>query len=279
MGEVLLEEIGLRPSDFQTYSGPFGETPPSLVSDRHPDGEFLAMKAPTWAAVWSLKSKRIFWRPPSTFAICWAASGTEVLSLRINPNVVGDEFGRKGWEKWTSLERRSWPDLQLLNGFPVGTEEYASIIASPVGSLVAITEGSQNGFYLILVDYTSTDPSVKPKYENAEMPFTRGPVFSPDGRYLVTIFTDLDWVTKFGSWSDGEDQDTDERKIKVGRVLILSTLSDEKREEFLIDELPELWSPPLRDESVMDLIDLPEFQSERAFTVRLPSGLVRHLTI
>lgn len=272
-----LEEAGLDPAKFEPLAGRFSSRQPFQLLGRHPDGRLGAMGTTTGAAIWDLESGKVVWKSEGVYAISWVANGTEVVLLRIRHMEPEDGWGRPGYD-WTNVcEWRSWPAMTLLNMFHVSVEEQGtSLTASPTRRDAAISWVGEDSAGVILFDYTTDSPDTDEATYWSELRMMRGPVFSPDGRWLVLAVSDEYW------WlAGGRDREASAPggPTSLGRVVIVDVERGEVREVEIVEDIPAGWMPADTDNlDLRDFLGLPQFIGPREFRVTLPTGTARTFT-
>lgn len=101
----------------------------------------------------------------------------------------------------------------------------------------------------------------------------RGPVFSPDGRWLVLAASKDLW------WSGDPDLPARGGPATPGHVVVFDMEPHEAREVEVIEDLPAGWMPADPHEAdERAFLGLPEFIGPREFRVTLPTGTVKSFT-
>jgi len=250
----------------------------NILLDCHADGKLVSLGAFTYgAAVWDLETGKIVWKPEGTSAICWSSDGREIY-------LVTEQYERADEHpsavksppqiKLTYvLERRSWPERELLGtcnlrfrtGWPIG------VLASPRNDLIAVNWMEEDCAGFILVERQPSDVLCQLHADCCfdQSNFTMGPVFSPDGRYLVFVGTRLAW------WSpDPEEWEMPAvgGRVLLGEITILDTTTMIADTIDVEEELAAGWLPPDPETAEAYTIGYPEFTGSEEFRVSLPTG-------
>jgi hypothetical protein len=261
---------------------------PFVVLDEHPDGQFIAMRVtPTdvygeRAAVWSTKSRKTVWLPENANALCWTPDGKEVLLVR--------EFYQREPEKHEVivtplqseyshfLERRTWADKRLVGQCEIDLPRgwIVDLLASPTGTLVCCVWNDQHegGIELFSIAGKEVRQLDGRGYYGKYSNLLEGPVFSPDGRYLVFTYTNYAW------WS-ANDPETPSLggQCKVGWIV----LGDMEAGNYQVIEvhklLPKGWLPPDPNDFCDVLLSSPSFSDPDHFRVVLPTGEERSFSV
>jgi hypothetical protein len=273
---------GKYENDFEPLHG----DQPVVVLDEHPGGEFIAMRVSGGderAAVWSTKSRKIVWQPEGVTALCWTPDGEEVLLVR--------EFYEYQPEKHevivTSLqseyshflERRSWTDKK-----PVGQCEIrlprgwiVNLLASPTGTLVCCVWNDQHeaGIELFSIAGKEVRQLGGRGYDGKHSNLLEGPVFSPDGCYLVLAFGNYAW------WSPGDPETPSlGGQRTVGWVVVGDMRADNYRVKNVQKIVPKGWLPPNDPNDFRHvLLSCPSFTDSDHFKVVLPTGEERSFSV
>ncbi len=254
--------------------------PPSVILDRHPDGRFVALQAHALpldrAAIWDAVSGKLVWQPADTIAVIWLKNGRRILLVREkyepdprHPLIVASPLQS---EYQYSCEQRSWPEQVIVGTYPfdLPTGWPDRVVVSPQNDLAAIRWIEQDcaGFVLVQL-HEEGDRQLAHHTYRTEPNLIQGPVFSPDGRFLVLSCGRAFW------WNDeGEDPRVPATggQYEIDHVTIYEVTSC-SFEEFNIEiQIPSGWLPSDPDDISYQLLGEPEFLSATKFRVALPTG-------
>lgn len=269
---------------------PLDGAKPYTMLDRHPNGQFIALQAYSAAAhgpraaVWDAMSGKLAWKPDGTSALCWSSDGRHALLLREtyqrdpqHPPIIASPL-QSEFTYW--LERQSWPEHTSLSTCGVKPPEgwVDRVVLSPRGEVAAVRwlEQDAAGFVLIGLGPDGDCQWPNAGYRTAPDNLVQGPVFSPDGRFLVLTCGCSFW------WSvDGEDplQPATGGRYEVGHIAIYDLAERGAREILVEDEVREGWLPDDPEDMRYELLGAPLFDSDREFTVMLPTGIERRFGI
>jgi hypothetical protein len=253
---------------------------PRFVLDEHPDGEFIAMQTPPKAhrqraAVWNTRSRKIVWAPEDIDVMCWTTDGQEVLTLRNyyerRPEKHDIIVTPLQSEYTHFLERRSWPGRNLVGYCEVElpTGWVVELIPSPSGRHVcaAWNDQSEAGVELFYMAGNEIQQLRGRGYESKESHLLASPVFSPDGRYLVFMYTKYAW------WSpDDPATSAVGGRCIVGWIVAGDVEACTYRSIETDKVLPRGWLPPDPDDFVDVKLSPPCFTDPDRFNVVLPTG-------
>ncbi len=220
--------------------------------DRHPDGEYVAMRT-GWAAgergeraaVWEVRTGKVAWAPAGAVAIAWLRDGSQSLV------VVGD-----------TLQRLTWPGGEQMATCDVlrsrGEGWIDHIVVGRHDRLAAVRwfDQTEAGFELVDLTRRGTRHLKRKGYRVAGTNLLAGPVFSPSGRFLVCSEGRADW------WEEGS---------LAGQVTIFDTRDSSARHVQVELDVAPGWEPDT-PEAHAGMIGLPRFVSARSFVVPLPTG-------
>jgi hypothetical protein len=215
------------------------------VLDRDPSGQFVAMQADvfirvgtTRVGVWEAVSGKLVWEPEDTLALCWSPDAREVWLIRDHYEPSPDHppmiVSPLQSEYTYFFERRTWPDKRLIHRCVIRppTGWFDHVVASPRGNLAAVRwiEQDRAGFVLVSLDHDVSEQIPTAKFR-AKHNTVKGPIFSPDGRYLVL------------SCGDWQAPSTRRGRCRLGWVWVYDTETDTAREIVVEDDLPPGWPP------------------------------------
>jgi hypothetical protein len=261
---------------------------PFVVLDEHPSGDFIAMKVTAGsdavgerAAIWSTKTRKIVWGPKNVNAVCWTSDGSELLLVResyqrqpgkheliVTP--LQSEFSY-------SFERRSWPDNRLFAQSRLDPPRgwIVDLVASPTGTLACYVWNDQREAGVELVELSGNTVRQLPGqgYYGRESNLLQGPVFSPDGCYLVFTYGKYAW------WSP-DDPETPALggQCNVGWIVVSDLESGNYRVIEVQTVLPKGWLPDNPNDLSTMLIMSPSFCDTHDFKVVLPTGEERYMS-
>jgi hypothetical protein len=147
---------------------------PYWVHDRFE--RFVAATLPEgkkWpVGIWDAKTGELVW---AAGPACWLREGKEVLAL--------------GGDRNQTLERRTWPELELVSSCDVVPWACCNerVAASPRGDLAAVLwwHQTEGGFELVGLDDRHGDRQLQRGYTTWDSNLLEGPAFSPDGRFVA----------------------------------------------------------------------------------------------
>ncbi len=273
MSRILLEDA----SDWEPF---LGEQPFASL-DRHPSGELLAMQVSgdytEKAAVWDARTKKIAWQSEGVNALCWTPAGDEFLVIRqvFRPDPEKpDIFVTPLQREFTHfLERRSWPDDELIDSCQVKapTGWFRQVVASPAGSLACFVWQEQHAAG---VEFVSWEDGPLRRLEGhgyyGPSPLLQGPAFSPDGRHITITYGRQEWW-----WAeDADDPNTPSRGgcLRVGTVVVGDVADGTYSEIPVPATVPERWLPDDPDDINSQLLSKPHVMDSERFAVDLPTG-------
>lgn len=269
---------------------PLHDARPFAVLDRHPDGRSIALQAYAAAAhgpraaVWDTTSGQVIWEPPETSALCWFAQGRRVLLVRASyqrdphhPPRIATPLQR---EVTYSIERQTWPQHEPLRRCVIKPPEgwIDRVVVSPQEDVAAVRwlEQDAAGFLLIGLGPDEDRPWPHAGYRTAPDNLVRGPVFSPDGRYLVLTCGRSFW------WSPNSSdplQPAVGGRYTLGHIAIYDIAENSVRGIPVEDKVRPGWLPPYPQDMAYELLGTPRFADDKAFSVTLPTGCVRHVVV
>jgi len=263
---------------------------PHLVLDRHPDGRAVALQAPfsplDRAAVWDAQTGALIWNPGVTMALHWLPNGEEIVLLRERSAVTRGypplADSPLGDGNWYVLERASWPGRTVVGACKVVLPEGwgNAVTVSPRGDLAAVRWFEQDaaGFVLVALREGGDRQLPDPGYRTAPDNLVQGPVFSPDGRFLVLS-------CGRGFWWAGDDEGEDPTvpasggRYEIGHVAIYDVREKAAQEIVIEEDVPAGWLPEdPEDLEHNELLGEPRFIAAHEFTVTLPTGTERRFS-
>jgi hypothetical protein len=268
---------------------PLDGTRPYNVLDRHPDGRSIALQAylasahGERAAVWDLDSGTLIWKPSDTIALCWLLEGDHALLLREtyrrdpqHPPIIASPLQS---EFTYTLERQTWPEHQLIRSCIVTPPEgwVNRVTVSPRKDLASVRWFEQHAAGFVLIDLDPDEDRQLPGvgYRTAPYNLVEGPVFSPDGRFIVLTCGRGFW------WSDeaGDPmQPAAGGSYELGHVAIYYLANHSVREIHVREEVPAGWLPDDPEDIRNELLGEPVFADDQEFTVLLPNGSERRFS-
>lgn len=261
---------------------------PSALLDAHPDGRHVALQAfaspVSRAAVWDAADGRLVWAPADTVALCWTPGGREALLIRYAaarapdhpPMIVSPLQAEYAWR----LERRTWPGRRPVATCPLRlpTGWGDRVVASPAGDLAAVAWQEQDAAGVEFVALgPDGDRQVAGAGQALDTNWVAGPVFSPDGRFLL-----LGRGPGERWWTDGADADdapSPDGAFHVGDVVVITVATGERRALQIRATVPAGWLPPGPEGGEAAVLGEPEFVTDTEFVVRLPTGERRRLSL
>jgi hypothetical protein len=162
---------------------------PHWVHDRF--DRFVAATVPEgkeWpVGVWDAETGNLVWAGGPA---CWLKDGTQVLALQ------GDRS--------QALERRTWPDLDLVSSCEVVPWACCNerVAASPRGDVAAVLwwHETEGGFELVALDDLHGDRQLNRGYTTWDSNLLGGPAFSPEGRFVAVTEGRQSW------WEHGRER-------------------------------------------------------------------------
>jgi hypothetical protein len=277
-------------TDLSRYE-PLGDAKPVALISSHPSGQYVALQVPGMplnrAAVWETATGRLVWAPPDTVALSWMPDGREMILIRYryqraddHPAMIVTPLQQE--YSW-SLERRSWPERNRLRACPLErllVGWFDDVVLSPRGDLAAVywLEQSCAGVDLVALGEVD-DKQLEDGSCSVGTNWVTGPLFSPDGRYLLL-------ATGPGSlwWAPAADEDPDMPspggRFRVGDLVVFNVDTREQQAVVHVHtDLPVGWLPESPESPETELLELAEFVTDSDFRLKLPTGDWRTLTL
>jgi hypothetical protein len=256
--------------------------------DAHPDGRHVALQAGdsplNRAGVWDASTGRLVWEPEHTVAMSWLPNGREVLLVHDiyeraadhPPTIVTELQSETIWV----LERRRWPERALVRSCTLSlpTGWFDDLVVSPRGDLAAVYWQEQHcaGCELVVLG-RDEDRQLEGTGIEAETNWVLGPVFSPDGRYiLLSCGPGLCW------WADDAvlpDTPSAGGRFRVGEVLVYDAVAGDQRAISVEVDVPPGWMPDHPEGDAASTLGAPEFSTTTEFSILLPTGARRTLSL
>lgn len=246
------------------------------VLDTHPDEELVAMRVPAGAderaAVWSRRTGRVVWKPANTAAVCWRSGGAEVLMLREERSDTGMRRiapAPRRAEYAYYFDRRTWPRKKtIVSGRikpPAG--RLTRVAASPAEMLAVFSwrEGAASGFEFVEFSDEWIYQIDGAGYRE-RTGLLAGPVFSPDGHFVVATAGRPAWWTADGDPESASAGGT----LETGCVIVADVATKDPHETHVTVVVPKGWRPD--DLDAGERLSLPRFVDARRFVVALPNG-------
>ncbi|MEO7714574.1 MAG: hypothetical protein ABIY70_00090 [Capsulimonas sp.] len=274
-----------------------GEAPEALL-DRHPTGEFLAMQTDTGgknrAAIWNAHTKKIVWNPGDISALSWLPDGMEILAVReeYHPdprlhNAGGVQIVSPLQREFSYfVERLSWPAAERTASAPLTlpTGWVSHVVVSPTAPLGFIVWHEQNEGGVEQVTWQDGNLRQVPNagYGLGGV-IGKGPLFSPDGRYLALSSAEPFW------WFDGEDSEADPYddegapspggEFQFGSIVIGNVMTGSYHSVGLTMSVPEGWTPDDPDEASYEAVTSIAFADDGSIHVSLWNGEERTISV
>jgi hypothetical protein len=265
-------------SGFQPVAG----AKPSALVAAHPGGRYVALHVPSSplnrAAIWEVATGRLVWAPEETVALAWTPDGEESVLVRYRYAPAPDHAAaiasvlqsELGWI-W---ERRTWPGASRVCSCPLSlpTGWFDDIVVSPRGDVAAVYWQEQDcaGFELVSVD-PAGDHQLVGAGGRVETNWASAPVFSPDGAAIVLACGRGEvWWTEQPCADDGAESEGG--RFVAGAVVVFDRCGWGRRALSVEAEVPAGWRPDDPESGGALLLPQPEFVSDTAFIVRLPTG-------
>lgn len=269
---------------------PLNNTAPTEVLDQHPNGHLVALRVNysplDRAAVWDRTSGKLFWIRENTVALCWLRQGNQVALVRgmyqpepDRPDLIASALQS---EHTYLLERQTWPDHAVISVCDITIPEgwVNRVIVSPRNDIAVVRWFEQDAAGFVLVGLREQGDVQRPDagYRTAPDNVVQGPVFSPDGHFIVLSCGRGLW------WSDGnEDEDpavpARGGRYEIGHVAIYNALNRTVQEILIEENIPAGWRPDNPDNPLRyELLSEPQFITDTKFIIRLPTGTKRQFS-
>lgn len=250
---------------------------PYALLDHHPNGKLVAMQVvdprgytfANQAAIWSVETQKIVWWVDGTNAICWVNNGKAILIIRevykMKPNYQTNIVTPLQSEFTYLIEQLSWPECQLISSYnlEIPTGWPVCIVASPTKKLCCFVWQDQTEAG---IEFVSWDEGILKQIKGqgyyGHSNLIEGPIFSPDGCFIVFCYTKQWW------WVEPFLREN----VEIGCIVICDVNSWNYQKVDIITSVSAEWTPnnfrDIRDE----IIQCPEFVDIREFCVKLPTG-------
>lgn len=213
--------------------------------------------------VWDENTGKLVWRPPSAVALCWLRDGSEIALVTRSYSGI--------------LERRSWPDDELISGSEVAHRDgwVDRVTASRKNDLIAVRwlEQTKAGVELFTVRRDGDRQLKDRRLRTGESNLIEGPVFSPSGWYLVLA----EGVHAWWNHAKEESEPSPGGRFPCGRATIFDT-HDGLVRHFPIEATVAAGWFPETEKAQLGLLGIPRFLTSRSFVIDLPTGETRRFS-
>ena len=261
---------------------------PVACLDRHPWGNYVSMQIVSnvgiiyeLAAIWDSKTRKIFWSPENTNALCLIENGNELLVIeRIHqPNQVRPSiFVTPTQNEYKHFMRRlSWPALDTISrielNYPMGW--LVDLVASPTDNIACFVWQDQCESGIEFVSWESGELQQLPKMGFfADSRFIQGPVFNEHGTVLVMSFGAGCW------WSESLDEPSPGGSFKAGYIIWTEMNSGRYNRIDIEVILPAGWLPEdIEDDLHNMFLSQPIFISPNEIKISLPTKEERIISL
>jgi hypothetical protein len=215
------------------------------------------------AGVWNSQTGQLLWSVEGLVTMCWRPDGLEALLIRDDR----ERLSKGQTHVHYSAELVTWPAAKRIGtcalDFPSGWP--GALAYSPSGELAACQwiEQDSSGFEFLAI--AGEEIKQLGRGYKTQPNLLMGPVFSPDGAYIVSSATEDAW------WSGDQEEPSPGGRMRVGKVVIIDTKEFRPREIEIQADVPVGWRPP--DELMKNqMITAPVFVEPGVFQIRIPTG-------
>ena len=241
---------------------------PILYTSTHPKEPLVALRTQgreERAGVWDLETGKLVWAPEAAYsALCWNRSGSVVYVIR--------SHGTWPYDPW-AFECLSWPDRSRIGSCGVRAPEgwTDGVIASPIEDLVVFMWTEQGCAGFEFVDFRMGEPRQLRGSGYSDSPNTQdGPVFSPDGRWLVASYGNDFW------WGENPETPSAGGRFVCGKMVIGDLHEPDLEKRFKVFplevEIPEGWRTQDPNDITSEIPLEPTFLDAQTFSIILPTG-------
>lgn len=240
---------------------------PVLYTSSHPKEPLVALRTQgkkERAGVWALKIGKLVWAPEGVRALCWNRAGSEAYVIQ--------SYGKSPYQPWF-FERFSWPERSKIGSCEVEspTGWIDGVVASPVEDLAVFTWTEQGCAGFEFVDFRMGEPRQVRGSGYSDTPNTQdGPVFSPDGRWLVASCGNDFW------WGGDPETPSPGGRFVCGKLVIADLHEGDLKKRFRVFplevEVPTGWRTQDPNDITCEIPLEPTFLDAQTFSIILPTG-------
>lgn len=273
-------------SPFLKWEPLLGKQPCAELS-RHPAEPEVVLRVQVWiqtsverAAVWNSETRRLLWAPEQVNAMSWTPSGELILAVREHhkpgPHDRGISTTPFQSEFLHFCDLYEWPSRALVGSteltFPTGW--LTDIVPSPTETIACYVWMDQTEAGIEFLSWNAGGiVQLEDRGYYGSSNLVEGPVFSPDGRFVVLSYGEDVW------WSDDREEPSAGGPRKAGWVTIVNVKTGEQREIDVVVQVEPGWKPADPEGVRCDQLSCPVFETPLTFAVTASNGVVARFSV